>query len=45
MTRPGNLPGCGLASATWPAFSGDRAIPVGGASGGLQGAKLEKEYE
>lgn len=45
MMRPGNLPGYCLASETWPAVSADRAIPVGGACGGLQGAKLEKEYE
>lgn len=43
MTRPRYLPGDSPASATLPAMGAGKAIPVGGTSGGLQGAKLEKE--
>ncbi len=43
MRRSTYLPDLRSASATRVAVSAVRAIPVGGASGGLQGAKLEKE--
>lgn len=38
-----NLLGFSQASATLPAMGAGKAIPVGGAFGGFQGAKLEKE--
>jgi len=41
--RPQYLPGYCPAFVTLPTMGVGKAIPVGGASGGLQGAKLEKE--
>ncbi len=42
MIRSRHSLGCGPVSATFPAMGAGKATPVGGASGGFQGAKLEK---